>query len=419
MRRSRRSANSASTDTLHTYRDAAGRPLFYVRRHDARGTKKKFFTPLTYGALNGVTGWHAKHPAAPRPLYGLEELAQHPNAPPILCEGEKAADAARFMFPGHACMTWPGGSGAVAQADFGPLKKLEAVIVWPDNDAPGRKAAAEIVARLPHARVLDVSDLPEGHDAADILPDDPQAWLSGHLPTPTSKQDEPPLRRNSVTAAHSFVTEDWVALAFTRAHRDDLRFCHTAGAWFRWTGAIWRKEVTRLAFDWAREIGRDLSEGNGNDKVRAIAGKSAFAIGVRTIRQADRAFAVTGEMWDADPWLLGTPGGTVDLRTGLLRPARQADHITKSAAVTPADRADCPQWLEFLDQATAGDRALVGFLRRWFGYTLTGITREHALLFVFGDGGNGKGVAMNTVAGIMGDYAVNAAMDSFTASRGR
>ena len=123
-------------------------------------------------------------------------------------------------------------------------------------------------------------------------------------------------------------------------------------------------------------------------------------------------------MWDADPWLLGTPGGTVDLRTGLLRPARQADHITKSAAVTPADRADCPQWLEFLDQATAGDRALVGFLRRWFGYTLTGITREHALLFVFGDGGNGKGVAMNTVAGIMGDYAVNAAMDSFTASKG-
>ena len=58
---------------------------------------------------------------------------------------------------------------------------------------------------------------------------------------------------------------------------------------------------------------------------RAIitAGKAAFAAGVERIAQSDRTFAVTAEIWDADPWLLGTPVGTVDLRTGALRAARQ------------------------------------------------------------------------------------------------
>src|SRR3954451_7015378 len=102
------------------------------------------------------------------------------------------------------------------------------------------------------------------------------------------------------------------------------------------------------------------------------------------------------------------------LPAGQIRPAQQSDYITKQAAVAPAETADCPQWLAFLQQATKGDHALIGFLKRWFGYTLTGITKEHALLFVFGDGGNGKGVCTVTIAGIMGDYAVNAAMDSFT-----
>ena len=133
--------------------------------------------------------------------------------------------------------------------------------------------------------------------------------------------------------------------------------------------------------------------------------------------QADRAFAVTSKIWDADPWLLGTPGGTVDLKTGNLRPARQEDHITKQTAVTPAETADCPKWLTFLEQATDGDKALVGFLKRWLGYCLTGDTREHALLFVYGPGGNGKGVLLNTAAGILGSYATNAAMDTFTASQ--
>jgi P4 family phage/plasmid primase-like protien len=243
----------------------------------------------------------------------------------------------------------------------------------------------------------------------------------------TDREDEEPQPHKSAKTAKprsdaadsdGLVTEGSVADAFTREHHATLRYCHHAGAWFQWTGAIWQKEETRLAYRWAHQLARDLAKDTENAKAIVQAGKASFAAGVERIAQSDRAFAVTSAIWDADPWLLGTPGGTVDLRTGELRAAQQAEHITKATAVAPADRTDCPQWLAFLEQATGNDPALVGFLRCWFGYTLTGITREHALLFVFGDGGNGKGVCLNTVAGIMGAYAVNAAMDTFTVTRG-
>ena len=77
---------------------------------------------------------------------------------------------------------------------------------------------------------------------------------------------------------------------------------------------------------------------------------------------------------------------------------------------------DCPQWLAFLEQVTAGDTGLIRFLKQWCGYCLTGDIGEHALLFAHGPGGNGKGVFINTVAWIMGDYARTAAMDTFVAS---
>jgi putative DNA primase/helicase len=86
--------------------------------------------------------------------------------------------------------------------------------------------------------------------------------------------------------------------------------------------------------------------------------------------------------------------------------------------VAPAERADCPLWQGFLRDATAGDEALISFLQQFCGYLLTGDTREHALLFIYGPGGNGKSVFLNTVAAILGDYCRNAPMETFTASQG-
>ena len=165
---------------------------------------------------------------------------------------------------------------------------------------------------------------------------------------------------------------------------------HHAGKWFLWDGTRWRREETKLAYRWAHQKAKTLAAGTDNAKAIICAGKAAFAAGVERLAQSDRAFAVTSEIWDADPWLLGTPGGTVDLRTGKIRAAAREDYITKTAAVAPADTPDCPLWLKFLNQACVADTGLIRFLQQWCGYSLTGSIQEHALLFVHGPGGNGK-----------------------------
>lgn len=213
------------------------------------------------------------------------------------------------------------------------------------------------------------------------------------------------------------LTEDGVALAFEAEHKEALRFCHDTGGWYLWTGSHWKQNRDKIAFSWARALVRQLNR-DAEFKTKAITGKASFAAAVEKYAQADRAFAVTAETWDRDLHLVGTPGGTVDLRTGELRLANRADHITKIVAVAPTTTADCPTWLAFLAQSTADDKELIRFLQQWAGYSLSGSIREHALLFIYGPGGNGKSVFLNTLAGILADYVASAAMDTFTSSPG-
>jgi len=206
---------------------------------------------------------------------------------------------------------------------------------------------------------------------------------------------------------NDIVTEDSAAVSFVEQHGNELRFCHSSGAWFRFNGVTWQRDQTGIAFQWARELARKLAE-DQDERKRYITHKTAFASGVERFAKVDPKIAVTIEYWDADPWLLGTPAGTVDLRTGLLRDSLQDDGITKSTAVAPLQE-DCLRWLRFLSETTGDDAELIRFLQQWCGYSLTGLTREHALVFVYGPGGNGKSVFLNVVASILTDYGTTAA----------
>jgi putative DNA primase/helicase len=127
----------------------------------------------------------------PRPLYGLDALADRPAAPVVLCEGEKAAEAAWDLMPDAVGLTWPGGSKATDKADFSPLEGRD-VILWADADEPGREAmktAAKLARKAGAASVRWLNlpalaaargrgELPQGFDAADLLA---EGWDAGRL----------------------------------------------------------------------------------------------------------------------------------------------------------------------------------------------------------------------------------------------
>ncbi|MBJ3775667.1 phage/plasmid primase, P4 family [Acuticoccus mangrovi] len=213
--------------------------------------------------------------------------------------------------------------------------------------------------------------------------------------------------------------EDGVIRAFTAAYKDELRFDHAAGSWFRFDGNSWRREETKLAHHYARRLATDMADNDPKAKaLRKVHTWEAIERAARTVRE----FAIAGG-WDPDPWLLGTPRGAVDLRTGVLRPGDPADHIARLTAAAPIPRErfdpsrDCPRWLAFLDEALGGDADAIRFFRTWCGYGLTGETKEHALVFVYGRGGSGKSTAINTAADILGDYSITVDTSTLTAQK--
>ena len=108
---------------------------------------------------------------------------------------------------------------------------------------------------------------------------------------------------------------------------------------------------------------------------------------------------------------------TINLRTGEYYPPRREDYCTKIAPVVPDPEAECPLWDRFLARVTDNDTDLQHYLARVVGYWLTGDTKEHALFFLYGTGGNGKSVFIDTISGMMGDYATTAPMETFLSSK--
>lgn len=226
----------------------------------------------------------------------------------------------------------------------------------------------------------------------------------------------PPLER-SEELAPAF-SEEALALKFATRHANNLRYVAAWNKWLIWDGKQWKPDETRRVYSLARDLCREaaitINDKKGN-QAKAIASAKTRAA-VVSLAGEDRRLAAKIDQWDADPWLLNTPGGVVDLRSGALREHRADDYMTKITAVAPDDECLTPLWDRFLDRATGNDKELQAFDQRVLGYSLTGVTNEHALFFFHGSGGNGKGVLMSTTANVIGDYHRTAPIETFTAT---
>ncbi|WP_122521788.1 DUF927 domain-containing protein, partial [Pseudomonas viridiflava] len=135
------------------YRDDKGQPLMALYRFDLGpdedGKPKKVFAPLTWCKRSDgeTTQWRWQGLPEPRPLLRLDELALRADAPVVLCEGEKAADAAADLMPNRVATCWPNGSNSWHKADLTPLKGRD-VLLWPDNDDSGAACMDAVAHKL-------------------------------------------------------------------------------------------------------------------------------------------------------------------------------------------------------------------------------------------------------------------------------
>lgn len=208
-------------------------------------------------------------------------------------------------------------------------------------------------------------------------------------------------------------TEDNVGQLFERQYSGALRYCKAWGCWLSWDGNRWRQERTDMAFDFARTTARAA-----NPSGKPTIARATFAHGVEAFARAARTFATEAEQWDRDEFMLNTPGGTVDLRTGTMRSHDQSTFITKLASVTPRP-GPRPVFDRFMSEITCGDQSLIDYHQQSLGAMLSGARADHWLLFWIGAGRNGKNTLGDLVAEIFGDYAKTIPTETLMSMKGQ
>ena len=213
---------------------------------------------------------------------------------------------------------------------------------------------------------------------------------------------------------------------FAVQHRDRARYVPAWG-WVVWDGHRWARDtgckVMALATETVKGIYAEASKASGEAERKALGDHAKRSESLRARKamlesaQAEPEMAAQPDDFDADPWLFTCANGTLDLRTGKLRPHDPRDLITKASPVAFDPQAAHPLWTRYLDYATNGDAELEAYLRRACGYCLTGCTGEQVFFLLLGPEATGKSTLVEAMLAVMGDYAVKASFDTFLERR--
>jgi putative DNA primase/helicase len=223
------------------------------------------------------------------------------------------------------------------------------------------------------------------------------------------------LGRTDAANAERFVTQ----------HADKARYCGSDKMWYVWDGRRWapslRGEHVRLALETVRsiyiEVSKITDEEERNDLI-AWAKKSEMTPQILNMLRLAANFkdlAIISSDLDADPWLLTVENGTIELKTGTVRPHRREDLISKMVHTEFKPRASCPVWEEHLKLVLPQDDTR-SFFQRAAGYSLTGLDVEEVFFFLQGGGQNGKSKSLEILALLLGDYAWTSTFGAFIRS---
>ncbi|MDP6172176.1 MAG: phage/plasmid primase, P4 family [Prochlorococcaceae cyanobacterium ETNP2_MAG_10] len=227
----------------------------------------------------------------------------------------------------------------------------------------------------------------------------------------------------------------------TLYHGRDVRYCHEWGKWIAWDGRKWTidesgaihsraKSTVRKIYEEAAAVSASAANEKTVDQRKELAtlgektlswAKSSESLhrvnAMVQLAKSGAGMPISPSELDADPWLLNCVNGTVNLRTGEMLPHSRENLATKLAPVKYDPDAEAPVFKQFLSQIMGGDKQLITFLQKAFGYALTGDVSEQVLFILYGTGANGKSTLLNTLLGMSGDYSMKAASGLLMAKR--
>lgn len=230
-------------------------------------------------------------------------------------------------------------------------------------------------------------------------------------PDPATPDPEPPrvhvLREDPWPHTDVGNAERLASILRGRAH-----WCHPWKSWIVWDGTRWKRDETggapimQEAFALVKGMATSAKDPHALTWAKKTQERKHLNAMVELAKTRPGVYTTPDDL-DRNDWLLNVANGTLELRTGELRAHRREDLITRITNVPYDPDADITRWAAFLDRVTDGSRDLQLFLYRAAGYSLTGSTREQALMFLYGTGRNGKSTFMDLLMHVMGEYAIH------------
>lgn len=222
--------------------------------------------------------------------------------------------------------------------------------------------------------------------------------------------------------ANFHLTDLGNAKRFVADHKSRIRFVPGWG-WLYYDGCRWVKddtgEIMRLAKQTVFEMYVEAMQETDYETRKNLMKHCITSEGEADLRRlvelgkTEIEVVATVKKFDTDPFLFNCTNGTIDLRTGTIKPHEATNFITKLCPVTYDPSATCPTWSAFVYKIMGGDRELIKFKKRMTGYILTGDVSEQCLFIFYGLGANGKSVEINTIKRLLGAYAMSASADTF------
>jgi putative DNA primase/helicase len=347
-------------------------------------------------------------------LYNLPALkkAGADGSTVYLCEGEKDAESLIALGLIATCNPEGASLGEIKWKDSytESLRGLE-VVIFADNDEAGRNQARGVAARLTgkaaSVKIVEFPDLPEKGDVTDYLEKHSKEDLL------TRVDEAPPYKPSQDIKTFAF-TDMGNAERFSHYSDGAIGFCEAWGSWLSYSGKVWKKSdllVVKRAKEIVNLIPKECEFYSSEKEQTAVykhytSSQRASAIqGMISLARPD-VVQLEPSGLDANPDLFNANNGTINLKTGELRPFNKGDFLTKICRTNYSSDATCPRWESFLIEIFDGDLELIQYIQRAIGYSMTGHSNERAFFILFGSGSNGKSTFVETVSKVFGeDYS--------------
>ncbi len=303
------------------------------------------------------------------------------------------------------------------------------VIICGDNDRAGNGFSARLADGLTaHGVTALVLDIPHpGDDLTDWRERDPRAFpaelhraVKGARPVRQSAEREAAARTAELTnrTGADTVSRDQGAeaaeilskLVSTYGESDAMN-AHALVAWsggriryaaglgfYTWNGSVWVRSDMRVRQEIHR-MGAALVLAGQNQLARGFTMTSRIDALLTELCSVPNVSIAVAD-FDNRPDLLNFKNGTVDLRTGRLRPHDQADLLTYALDIDYNPHATCPRWESFLAEIFPGMPEMPAYIQRLVGYGITGHTTEQSFGVLWGKGANGKSVLVDTMTSV-------------------